>query len=289
MRGAPFTDDERIALIEYCEGDVVALERLLLAMLPTIDLYPAVFRGRYMGAVARMVHNGVPIDTTLWNPLKDNWNVIQDDLIREVDRNYGVFVEGGRAPNQKLLERFVAKHRLPWPRTKTGRLSTNSDTLRSLAKDFPMLNDLKELMSTLSTFRLGPQMRIGSDGRNRYDLWPFSSATGRNQPSPKNAIFGTAVWLRGLIRPQPGMAIAYLDWKSQEIAIAAALSGDERMMKAYSKGDFYVNFAILAGILPTNATKDSHPEIRDRMKACARCQLRTRADESRRGTGRVRG
>ena len=161
MRGAPFTDDERFALLDYCEGDVIALERLLLAMLPKIDLYPAVFRGRYMGAVARMVHNGVPIDTELWDRLKDNWDAIQDDLIRDVDRNYGVFVEGGRAPNQKFLERFVAEHELPWPRTTTGRLSTKSDTLRSLAKEFPIINDLKELMSTLSTFRLGPLMRIG--------------------------------------------------------------------------------------------------------------------------------
>ena len=40
-------------------------------------------------------------------------------------------------------------------------------------------------------------------------------------------------------------------------------------MKAYSEGDFYVNFAIVAGILPSDATKVSYPEIRDRMKACA--------------------
>jgi len=43
---------------------VVALERLLPAMLPRIDLQRAVaVRGRYMKAAAAMEWNGVPIDT----------------------------------------------------------------------------------------------------------------------------------------------------------------------------------------------------------------------------------
>jgi hypothetical protein len=38
MRGGPYTDSERQALLEYCESDAVSLSRLLPAMLPQIDV-----------------------------------------------------------------------------------------------------------------------------------------------------------------------------------------------------------------------------------------------------------
>ena len=34
-----------------------------------------------------------------------------------------------------------------------------------------------------------------------------------------------ATWLRSLIKPEPGTALAYVDFSSQEMGIAAALSG----------------------------------------------------------------
>ena len=49
LRGPPWTEEEWQAILDYCAGDVYALERLLPAMLPYIDLPRALFRGRYMG------------------------------------------------------------------------------------------------------------------------------------------------------------------------------------------------------------------------------------------------
>ena len=57
LRGGPWTDAERQAILDYCESDVVALARLLPAMLPEIDLPRALLRGRYMAAAARMERN----------------------------------------------------------------------------------------------------------------------------------------------------------------------------------------------------------------------------------------
>ena len=57
LRGGPWTDAERQAILDYCESDVEALARLLPAMLPRIDLPRALLRGRYMVAVARMERN----------------------------------------------------------------------------------------------------------------------------------------------------------------------------------------------------------------------------------------
>ena len=50
----------------------------------------------------------------------------------------------------------------------------------------------------------------------------------------------------------------YCDWSSQEIAIAAALSGDELMEGIYESGDSYIAFAIQAGLAPPDATKETH-------------------------------
>ena len=62
LRGGPWTSEERDALLDYCESDVLALARLLPAMLPKIDIPRAVYRGRYMAAAARIERAGVPID-----------------------------------------------------------------------------------------------------------------------------------------------------------------------------------------------------------------------------------
>ncbi|MDA9975446.1 DNA polymerase [Alphaproteobacteria bacterium] len=108
------------------------------------------------------------------------------------------------------------------------------------------------------------ELAVGSDGRNRTLLSPFRARTGRNQPSNSRFIFGPSTWLRCLIRPPPGYGLAYIDYSSQEIGIAAALSRDETLMDAYISGDPYLAFAKLA---PPKATKASHDNIRDICKA----------------------
>jgi DNA polymerase I-like protein with 3'-5' exonuclease and polymerase domains len=64
------------------------------------------------------------------------------------------------------------------------------------------------------------------------------------------------------VRPEPGKGLALIDWAQQEFGIAAALSGDPAMLKAYASGDPYSDFAVLAGA--TNPT-----EARERYKTCA--------------------
>jgi DNA polymerase I len=46
MGGGPWSGEERERILEYCEGDVDALARLLVAMVPRLDLGRALVRGR---------------------------------------------------------------------------------------------------------------------------------------------------------------------------------------------------------------------------------------------------
>ena len=86
LGGGPWTDAERMAILRYCEQDVVGLAKLLSPMLRDIDLPRALLRGRYMAAAAVMEHNGVPIDVPLLDKLRERWDDIKDQLIAGIDR-----------------------------------------------------------------------------------------------------------------------------------------------------------------------------------------------------------
>ena len=85
LRGGDYTAEEKVALLDYCQSDVEAIGRLLPRMLPRLDLPRSVYRGRYMAAVARMEFEGVPMDVQLLSKLRNNWERIQDELIREIE------------------------------------------------------------------------------------------------------------------------------------------------------------------------------------------------------------
>jgi hypothetical protein len=420
IRGGPFTDTERSELLDYCQTDTDALVRLLPRMLPRIDLPRAIgVRGRYMAAVARMEQRGLPIDVPALVRLRRDWDRVKARLVRELDREYKVFVPAGSrldpetkfgsaviefanewgvdpyllaeaaeyvhrtdtegtrdrlqairsarkstglttARMEKLLDagkdhldvpgfdvqarelagelpdlgigigydpdgvdedygpklwallaepdpvphakhhpdtlrraaemlgsgtryagdgpltfsaarwgEYLKRKGIPWPRLASGKLALDDDTFKDLAKMFPAeVGPMRELRDALGQMRLH-ELAVGSGGRNRVLLSPFRSATGRNQPSNSKFAFGPACWLRSLIKPERGRAVAYVDWSQQELGIAAALSGDARMKAAYTSGDFYLTFAKMAGAVPSNATKQTHGCERDQFKTVA--------------------
>lgn len=265
LRGGPWDAVEQRAILDYCESDVLALAKLLPAMQGDIDWPRASLQGRYAVAVAQIEANGVPIDTDTLAALKTGWQGIQHKLIAAVDADYGVY--DGITFKLERFERYLAANRIAWPRTPTGRLDTEDNTFKDMARIHPQLSPLRELRGALSQMRLSA-LAVGDDGRNRCMLSMYRSKTGRNQPSNTKFIFGPSVWLRGLIQPQPGYGLAYVDWSQQEFGIAAALSGDTAMMTAYASGDPYLAFAKQAGAVPHDATKHSHKAARDQFKAC---------------------
>jgi hypothetical protein len=99
-------------ILDYCQGDVDALARLLSAMLLQIDLPRALLRGRYMAAAAAMDHTGTPIDVETWASLREGWTGIQDDLIRAIDV-YGVY--DGRTFKSERWAKLMAALNIPWP------------------------------------------------------------------------------------------------------------------------------------------------------------------------------
>ncbi len=266
IRGGPFSDSERTALLDYCAEDVVALARLLPAMLPRIDIPRALLRARYAWAVAAMEHRGIPIDVPTFEHLRSHWKDIQRQLIAEVGSRYGVYE--GTTFKEDLFEKWLVANDIPWQRLESGRLALDEETFRQQSKAYPAVAELRELRVSLGQTRLFEDLAIGPDGRNRTGLSPFRARTGRNQPSNSRFAFGPSRWVRSLIRPEPGHAVAYVDFEQQEFGIAAALSGDAAMAEAYRSGDPYLAFGKQAGAIPPDGTKATHADARALFKAC---------------------
>jgi DNA polymerase I len=269
LSGGPWSEAERAAILDYCREDVAALGRLwpVMARQITRDEMThggALLRGRYMGAVARMELGGVPIDAELLERLAQHWESIKRGLMDAINPQYGVYQDGHFSA--AAFGAWCGRTGIQWPRLPSGALALDSDTFKDQAKVHPEVADLHDLRVVLGQLRQ-IKLAVGKDGRNRTSLFPLGSKTGRNQPSTAKFIFGPAVWLRGLIKPAPGYGLAYLDWKSQEIGIAAALSGDARLWEAYQSGDVYLAFAKAAGMAPRDATKDTHDAVRQKCKA----------------------
>ena len=105
-------------------------------------------------------------------------------------------------------------------------------------------------------------LRINADGRNHAAMFPFSAKTSRNAPRGRAFLFTNSVWMRYLIRPEKGRAIAFIDWIAQELRIAAALSGDPALLALCTRADPYMELGITLSLAPPGATKKSHKAIR---------------------------
>jgi len=258
-----WSSEERMDILSYCESDVSALEALFKAVEGRIDWPRALYRGRYMAAVARMERTGIPIDTILHRAFVHGWDGVRERLVATVDRDYGVY--DGLTFKSSRFNRWLRQNEIPWPRRPSGALRLDDDTFKSQEKLWPIVSPLRELRQSLHRLHLA-DLKIGSDKRSRTLLSPFRSVTGRNQPSAKQFAFGPSRWQRGVIKPPDGYGIAYIDYASQEICIAAGLSGDERLIEAYLDGDPYIAFAKQAKLVPPDATSTSHKVVRDRCK-----------------------
>jgi DNA polymerase I-like protein with 3'-5' exonuclease and polymerase domains len=263
-QGWTYSDAERQALLDYCESDVKALIRLLQLLLPRFDLPRALLRGQFMRAVAHIESNGIPIDCPTLALLNKHWETLQLQMVETVDAEFEVF-EGTHFRVERFA-RFLHRQGIPWPRRQKGELDINDDVFKDMAERYPVLQPLRQLRQALDMLHLS-DLPVGKDGRNRCLMSPFGTITGRCAPSTTRFILGRPAWMRSLIRPEEGRALAHIDWSSQEYGIGAVLSGDPAMIADYEAGDPYLGFAKRIGMTPPNATKQTHRAERDIIKS----------------------
>jgi DNA polymerase family A len=258
-----------LEILSYCAEDVMSLAKLLPKLLPRINLKIALYRGEFVAVLAAAEFRGVPIDMEVFPRLVDKktWSALRDAMVPIIDAAFGVYVKGKTGEwsfSKKRFEAYLERWGISWPRLESGELNLRRKTFEAMAKAWPEFEPLRQLRYARDKMRK-IKVAVGGDGRNRTVLWPFASKTSRTQPKASQWIFSPAVWLRSLIKPGPGWAVAYIDYSSMEFLGAAVLSGDPLMLEFYQT-DPYLEFARRVGQAPPSATKLTHGPLRDRYK-----------------------
>ena len=190
-------------------------------MAPKIDWPRAIFRGRYMIAVARMERNGIPVDAALHQQIGGKLGARSSATDRRCGSSISASTRtahSGRRASGNIFRRRHSVAASPSGGADARRHRHSTSRRTPSATSIP----LYELRATLSRLRL-TDIPVGTDHRARCLLSPFQIG---DRPQ---STFEQQIHIRPgpvdtrLVGPPEGCALAYVDWSTQEIAIAAAL------------------------------------------------------------------
>lgn len=279
----------------YNLSDVTNLQRLTRAVaaeqrkhlgLNLSQWLPAAYsRADYAKRTARMVALGYPVNVEKLSRFQANTSAILEAAAFAVNEAAEVppfrFVKRTKrwTLTEKTMREWVTTQgKDRWRKTKGGALSLSKD---AFADYFDSASDgvggafyryLKTKQS-LNGFLPGESKRgrfidyLGSDDRVRPYFGIYGSQSSRSQPGAIGFIPLKAHWMRAFLEAPPGRALCGIDYSSQEFLIAAVLSQDKAMMRAYESGDVYLAFAKQAGLAPADATRETHEAVRNRSKS----------------------
>jgi DNA polymerase I-like protein with 3'-5' exonuclease and polymerase domains len=230
------------------------------------ESYPierAIQSGQFAKVIAKIEQNGIPVDMATFRELEQYLPKIKPTLAKIANEEFPVWEEETKSNKwvfkQKKLKEYAESQGITdWATTPSGRLKTETEYLEEdLLVRYPHLEGFVRtylLMQSVKNFKV----QVGRDGRARTGMKPYGTKTGRCQPSSNQYLFAIDKTFRRLIQPEADKAIGYFDYSGEEIAIAAGLSGDQAMQKAYQ-----------AGAVPADATKESHGFERSQYKVVA--------------------
>jgi DNA polymerase-1 len=262
----PYTPDEwQKNISDYCQDDdVEGTAALFLNWIGTreyVEIGQAMFRGAYTTAAAEIEWNGVPLDAIQLARISVNRTELKNRMAEALERehHYGAYkrVEKGRKGARyvewtwdrvgavALLDRMGIKEEwlaMPGGATPAGGVSfadpsvggDDKKIFKVMAEKYEELRPLRDVHK----FHSGAKkfgFLLGPDNRNRPRQAAWWTNTGRTQPF--DSVWPEASWLRFLIMPATGRAVAYIDLVSAEFGIAAALSNDPNMMAVYLSGE----------------------------------------------------
>jgi hypothetical protein len=219
--------------------------------------------------VAQIQARGMPVNMPLWNEVQEHPAEVIDHLLRKFDPSYDsdepIFSPEGEFSYARF-ERWLLSTGAPfWPRLESGKFDVSGDAFKLMAH-IPGVEGIHALRDSLRVIA-NANLPIGRDGRNRPSLFAFGTTTGRNAHA--KSLFNAHAGMRSFITFAPDRVGLYLDYRTQEVGIAGALSGDERLKVAYG-GDFYHSFALDSGMTRDRdwkRWKAENPAMRQRLKS----------------------
>jgi hypothetical protein len=261
-RGEPYIPEEWAELRDYCAGDTTDLIDLFRAMRARIDRPAALVRGRYMIVKGQQMYRGILMDVGLVARFQAARLALRQQQIDETPAA-NCYYHGLRFRESEFC-RWADGEGIGLPLDHRGRPVLNKETLKKIVAIDPRLRSYARLRATLAKLEEFT-VDLRSDGRIRPDCWPLGTRTGRDRAKATEFPLLQARWTRGFMIAPPGRALALVDYKAEEVYIAAALSGDPQLFKDLET-DPYLGLAIRSRHAPPHATPRTHPDIRNRFK-----------------------
>ena len=279
-RRRPLAQLRHEAVFDYCEEDVRKSTYCCCRAIARTSVTIATRRRRARAAlvelfsakaVAQIQARGMPIDMPLWNLVQENKAAVIGALLRQFDPSHGsddpIYTPEGEWSYDRF-ERWLASVGVTaWPRLESGQLDIDGDAFR-LMYHVPGIEGLHALRDSLGVI-VRAKLPIGRDGRNRPSLFPFCTATGRNAHA--KSLYNAHAGMRSFMVFPPDTIGVYLDWRTQEVGVAAALSGDQALIDDYVGGDVY--HALGPAVRPDRRPRrqalerQNTPTMRQRMKS----------------------
>lgn len=299
-----YTKEQQAAIMAYCTEDVKDLKPMFIKMkekYKELDykiegeetlISEMKLRGRFSALTAIMESKGYPIDIKKTKNFSKHVGNILFDCQREINNLFPEIKPfRWNKKNQKYTwdqnatrDWIEKNHDVNcWMKTDTGNISLALEAFTrfyDFKHDYPtdnfgaqMVRYLK-LKQTLYGFVPSPDKEkktfwhsVGSDGRVRPHTNIYGAQSSRSQPSSTGFMFLKPAWMRALVQPAEGKAMAGIDYGSQEFFLSALLSSDDEMIDAYLSGDPYFAFAKKSGAVPADAKREDHKAVRDLFKA----------------------
>ena len=223
---------------------------------------------------ARIEWAGVRVDERNRDEAIAKINVHKDRLEGHLASEYGI--ENPRS--HKQLSEFFKSCGLLNKFLKSAKVSFDKENLKKNAGLHPtigLLRATRRASDLLADKFLSPNF-VGKDGRVRANHQQLGTHTGR-QTSRWPNLLGLDGVLRPLVIPEPGCGIGEVDWTQVEVGVAAAMYGDDKMVRMFNSGDIYSSMAqhffreeLSEGdlIITGKEFKEKHRDLRDQMKSC---------------------
>lgn len=305
IAGGPFIDQDMRAIMKYCAEDVRYLPQLLQEINKAYSRYlhplylspdfqeKRMLRARFSVLTAYEEHIGMPVNVAAIKRFAAKADAITRDIQEDVNTRAGakLFRRMKKTAPYSLDKSVLLKYLAAnvdvgqWPKTAKGALSTAKKSWEALHSGSPYpdtlpaqyIRWLKFSQSLTGMKPPSPTAKnqktildyVGSDGRCRPYFGIFGSQTGRNQPASTTFIPLKAKMFRSLLEAPPGKVYVGFDYGSEEVLIAACLSGDTSLVEDYNADDYYIAIAKRFEIVPKDATKKSHPAERALCKTLA--------------------
>lgn len=242
------------------QGEKISEVTSLIKMADAVD-WPVI------PVLARLERAGMKLDTEFFKKLSDDLaekiSYVEQTIYGYADQEFNI-----SSPSQ-LSEILFVKLELPTNVTKKGKAghySTAVNVLEKLKGVHPIIEEIekyREYTKLKSTYVDPLPSQVDENNRLHSSMNMTVAATGRlssNDPNLQNIPVRTELGReirRGFIAEE-GNVIISADYSQFELRIAAAMSGDEAMIKAFNEdSDIHTETAaLIQGVAPEEVTKE---------------------------------